>query len=108
MITAVDDTGELYIALLQANSNSSVMELFFTHLIQLLDEKNRRWRQETVILLDGAAYHQSSDIMLFYKEQQLPIMFTGPHSYSGVAIELFFAAFKRADINPRKLPTGKT
>ena len=57
MITAVDDTGELYIALLQANSNSSVMELFFTHLIQLLDEKNRRWRQETVILLDGAAYH---------------------------------------------------
>ena len=84
------------------------MELFFTHLIQLLDEKNRRWRQDTVILLDGAAYHQSADIMLFYKEQQLPVMFTGPHSYSGVAVELFFAAFKRADINPRKLPTGKT
>jgi len=46
-------------------------------------------------------------MMEFYAEQALPIMFTGPHSYAAAPVEMFFAAFKRDDINPRKLPTGK-
>jgi len=33
MITGLDTEGSLFISLLQANSNSSVMEMFFTHLL---------------------------------------------------------------------------
>ena len=31
----------------------------------------------------------------------------GPYSYDAAAAELFFAAFKSADVNPNKVPFGK-
>ena len=60
-----------------------------------------------MILLDGAPYHTSEVMMEFFKEHQVPVMFTGPHSYDASPIELFFAAFKSKDVNPEKLSTGK-
>ena len=39
---------------------------------------------------------------------RFPIMMTGPYSYDVAPAELFFAAFKNADINPRKVPLGKS
>ena len=57
LIVAMDSTGAVYLSMLQANSNSAVMELFFSHLIKLLDKKKKNWRQSTVILLDNAPYH---------------------------------------------------
>ena len=38
---------------------------------------------------------------------RVPIMMMGPYSYDIAPCELFFAAFKSADINPSKVPTGK-
>ena len=107
MIVGLDTSGNVITSLIQANSNSQVMELFFTSLIELLDTENKRWRQVTVILMDGAPYHTSSTMMEFYKKNQMPVMFTGPHSYSSSPVELFFAHFKRDDINPNHLPLGK-
>ena len=34
-------------------------------------------------------------------------MMLGPYSYDAAPAELFFAAFKAADINPNKVPLGK-
>ena len=31
-----------------------------------------------------------------------------PYSYDAAVCELFYAAFKKADINPNKVPMGKT
>ena len=107
MIAALDSHGQVYTSLLQANSNSSVMELFFTHFIRLMNRKNPQWRKETILLLDNAPYHTSKVMMEFYEDHQLPIFFTAPHSYSASPVELFFAHFKKADINPRQLPLGK-
>ena len=108
MITAIDTNGSLYISLLQANSNSNVMEMFYTHFLKLLEKKSKNWRDNTIILQDGAPYHHSSPMMDFYKENQVPVMFTGPHSYDASPIELFFAAFKSQDVNPTHLPLGKS
>ena len=83
------------------------MEMFYCHLLKLLDKKSKNWRSNTIILQDGAPYHHSSTMMNFYRDNQVPIMFTGPHSYDASPIELFFAAFKRQDINPERLTTGK-
>jgi len=83
------------------------MELFFSHYIRLMNGKNPHWRNETVIMMDNAPYHTCNKMMEFYEKYQLPIIFTGPHSYSVSPVELFFAHFKRADINPSNLPTGK-
>ena len=81
--------------------------MYFTNLLKILDKKGKGWRQYTVILLDGAPYHTSDVMMKFFKEYQVPVMFTGPHSYDASPIELFFAAFKSKDVNPEKLSTGK-
>jgi hypothetical protein len=107
MVVALDSEGGVKITLLQANSNSSVMELFFSNFIRMMDDRNRYWRKHHIILMDNAPYHTSNSMMEFYQVHDLPIMFTGPHSYSASPVELYFAAFKKEDINPSKLPTGK-
>ena len=60
-----------------------------------------------MILLDNAPYHKSKSTLKILEELKIPIIFTGPHSYDAAPCELWFAAFKAADINPRHLPTGK-
>ena len=107
MIAALDTDGNSYMTLMQPNSNARTMELFFTNFIKLLDEKDKYWRKTTIIMLDGASYHTSESMMRFYKDNRVPLIFTGPHSYAASPIELFFAAFKKDDINPSKVPTGK-
>ena len=44
----------VYLSLVQANSNSSVMELYYSTLIKLLDKKQPGWRSSTIILTDNA------------------------------------------------------
>jgi len=38
---------------------------------------------------------------------RVSIMMMGPYSYDIAPCELFFAEFKKADINPDKVPAGK-
>ena len=83
------------------------MSVFFVQLVKKLDEENKQRRKDTVILLDNARYHRSKEILTLLKELHIPVLFTGPHSYAAVPIELWFAAFKADDINPRHVPTGK-
>jgi hypothetical protein len=46
-------------------------------------------------------------ILKVYEDLKIPILFSGPHSYSAAPCELWFAAFKAGDINPRRVPTSK-
>ena len=39
---------------------------------------------------------------------QVPLMISGPYGYNCAPCELFFAVFKRADINPRKVKINKS
>ena len=59
MITGLDTRGNVYLSALQANSNSSIMEMFFVRLLEVLDSKDRNWRSNHLILMDGAPYHMS-------------------------------------------------
>jgi transposase len=84
------------------------MEIFFKQLINKLDKERLNWRQHTILLLDNAPYHNSGQTLKMFDEYNIPIMFTGPHSYSAVPIETWFAHFKSVDINPERLPLGKS
>ena len=108
MITGLDSTGQIYLSLLQSNSNAKIMEIFFHSLVRVLDKERADWRENTVVLLDNAPYHTTPHTLKVFKELSIPILFTGPHSYDAAPCELFFAAFKKADINPRRIPTGKS
>ena len=107
MITGLDSRGQVYMSLLQANSNAKVMEIFFQALTRQLDKERPKWRADTVVLLDNASYHSSKTTLTMLTKLQVPVCFTGPHSYDAAPIELWFAAFKSRDINPRHVPTGK-
>ena len=84
------------------------MELFFKSLVRKLSDENPNWQKSNVILIDNAPYHASAAFYDMASGLKLPIIYTGPHSYTASPVETWFAHFKRADINPRHLPTGKT
>ena len=84
-----------------------MMELFFRSLVQRLDQERPNWRKDTVIIVDGAKYHQSKDFLEVAADLRLPYMLLGPHSYDVAPCELVFAHFKKADINPRHVASGK-
>ena len=84
------------------------MEIFFRQLVLKLDAERKNWRKDTVILLDNAPYHSCGPTMKLFEGMDIPILFTGPHSYDAAPCELLFASFKSRDINPNRLPTGKT
>ena len=59
MIVGVDTHGNSYVTLTQSNSNSSIMQIYFLHLVKKLDKIMPNWREKMVILLDGASCHNS-------------------------------------------------
>ena len=103
----MDTNGELYLSLIQSNSNNKVMDIFLRKFVLKLDKENADWWDNTVILLDNAPYHTSDGTINLMRGLNIPVLFTGPHSYDAAPIELLFAAFKSNDINPRHVPSGK-
>ena len=107
MIVALDSTGDVFFSLLQANSNSEIMGIFFQRLVEKLDSERPGWRNTSYILLDNAPYHKSAASLKLFEDLLVPVIYTGPHSYDASPVELFFAAFKAVDVNPRHVKTGK-
>ena len=108
MITGVDMLGNVYLSLTQSNSNKTMMTLFLEQLTLKLDKENSHWRQSTVITFDGASYHKATATKKTLERLRVPIMLMGPYSYEAAPCELFFAAYKADDVNPEKVPLGKT
>ena len=59
MITGIDTLGNIYLSIIQSNSNSQIMELFFRQLVLKLNKDRIDWRDNTIIILDNASYHNS-------------------------------------------------
>jgi hypothetical protein len=107
MILAFDNHGEVYYALTQVNTNSAIMKMYLSQLASRLDVDRPKWREDSIILLDGAPYHMCTEVRLHMLHLRLPIIFTAPSSYDASPVEKFFAYFKNQDINPEMLATGK-
>ena len=104
---ALDSEGRLWSALTQANTDADVMATFLCYLVRQLDRETPGWQENSVILLDNAAWHTNATMRQRLQKMQLPVIYSGPYSYSGAPIELVFAALKLGDLNPERLPTGK-
>ena len=107
MIAGLDTDGNTYVTLTQVNSNSGIMQIYFLALVKKLDKIKPDWREKTVVLLDGASYHNSKSTVQVFEQCKIPVMFLGPHSYNVSPAELYFAWFKKVDLNPRKLAQNK-
>lgn len=69
-------------------------------LIEHLDSIDKSWRQHTIILLDNAPYHRSSQVQEFIDRRDMPIQYLGPYHFKMAPIEMFFAYIKTFDLNP--------
>ena len=108
VILAIDSFGQSYLSLTQANSNSSMMEIFMQELVKKLDAQRPGWREDTILLLDNASYHASVKTIQVMKQLEIPVMFLAPYSYNVAPCELWFGHFKAEDINPDHLKQGPT
>ena len=80
------------------------MGLYLKHLASKLDKERPEWRRKTIILMDGASYHQDAETLSVLEEFRIPVMFLGPHSYDAAPIETFFSWVKRVNLNPEAVP----
>ena len=108
MIVGVDSLANVYLCLTQSNSNKSMMSLFMEELVKKLDKQSPHWRNYTIIQWDGAAYHKALGTQEMLKRLRIPTIMNGPYSYEASSAELFFAEFKRGDVNPNKMALGKS
>ena len=82
MIIGFDTLGNIYASFTQANTDSKIMAIYLRHLIKKLDSEWPNWRLDTVITMDNAPYHVSTETMTILKTLNVPIMFLGPYSYN--------------------------
>jgi len=59
MILGLDTQGSVFLTLVQANSNSKIMEIYLHQIVNTLDEERPGWRQNTLLMWDNAPYHSS-------------------------------------------------
>jgi hypothetical protein len=107
MILGMDSNGAVFVTLLQVNNDKEMMSIYLQHLVKFLDKRNPKWREDSVILLDGAPAHTGDTTMETLKRLKIPAIQTAPYSFSACPVELFFGRFKSTNINPNFLPLGK-
>lgn len=66
MMVGVDNFGEAYLSLLQANTNQYTFAEFIRELVKILDENRPNWRSDTVLLVDGAKMHTTELVKDIY------------------------------------------
>ena len=103
----MDNLGDVFISLLQANSDSEIMEIFLMELVKMLDTEDRHWRRDTIIIWDGASYHKSPRTRSLLEILKIPLMHLGAYSYDMTPSELLFARLKTSDLHPGEVSVGK-
>ena len=73
-----------------------------------LDRDTPKWRENSLMLIDGAVYHTAAKTMELFDELDVPLVVSAPYSYDASPIELYFASLKRGDLNPDHLPLSKS
>lgn len=78
----------------QSNTDSDFFQLFMYHFVKLLDEEQRDWRKDTIILLDNAGYHSSDSTRDMLEKLRVPTVYLGPYAFDSSVVEAFFSYFK--------------
>ena len=107
VIAAIDTNGEVYFASTQVNTDADVFLLFLKKLFDKLSSEEHSWKENTVILVDGASYHHTESVRDFICKSRVTFVLSAPYSYETAPIELFFHLLKRTNLNPNRLAAGK-
>ena len=108
MTAAVDNYGDAYFALIQANNNQYTYGEFVRELTAILDTDRAGWRDDTIWLVDGAKMHSTELVRGIYQKLKIPIMIAPPYSWNLVATETWHALFKSGELNPTGMSLTKS
>ena len=82
MIVAVSTEGQVWLALTQCNTDESVMQMFLSKLAKAFTSQyGSSWRDEIVVVLDGASYHKSQETRTAINYLRIPVVLSSPYSY---------------------------
>ena len=107
LIVAIGSDGKLHYSLTQVNTDHRVFCLFITELVKKLNKEDPSWKDNTIVVIDGASYHTHDDTKELFKQLGVTLAITAPYSYSTSPAELVFARFKQGEINDSLTKTGK-
>jgi len=68
LIAALDTEGRIYYSLTQVNTDQNIVLIFLIHLMEQLDLDHPSWRDDTVILMDGARYHTGTEVREYMRK----------------------------------------
>ena len=95
LIACIGSDGSSLLSMTQVNTDCDVFNVYMTWLVRRLDAQDKNWRDNSVILLDNAPYHVSNASLSHLAFLDVPVILSGPYSYSTAPCELYFAHFKR-------------
>ena len=72
-----------------------------------LQAKDKDWKKQTVLLLDGATYHRSKETRNYLANHGVKVVIGGPYAFSAAPVEYFFSGLKCTDLNPENVSTTK-
>ena len=104
---AICTEGKLYCSLCQINTDHNVFCLFISKLATKLTAEDKNWRDNTLLLIDGAKYQTCEESIRYMKQLGFKVCISAPYSYAGALIEYAFSQLKAVDLNPTGAKTGK-
>lgn len=107
LLMAICTSGNLYCSLTQVTTDHRVFCLFLTKLSERLTKEDKNWRDNTIILCDGAKYQTCEESRKHMIALGLKVCVSSPYAFSATPIEYAFGYFKQVEINPDRLKTGK-
>ena len=107
LIAAVDNLGASYFSVSQTVNNSRTFSTFLQRLVLILDAEDPDWRDETILVLDGALTHRSEETRRAMAALKVPAMIAGPYGFDASPCEKLFALLKVGELNPNDIKTGK-
>ena len=87
--------------------DGGVFSTFLQRLALQLDCEGSDWRNDTLLVLDGAKTHRSEETRRAMAALQLPVMIAGPYGFDGMPAETVFSLLKAGELNPWRTATGK-
>ena len=73
-----------------------------------MDQQDKHWRKDTVLIWDNASYHTAGRTKSLLETLKIPLLFLGPYSYDMAPAELLFAKLKSSDLHPGEIKVGKS
>lgn len=62
-IMGIDTLGNIYASFTQVNTDSKIMAIYLRELTKKLDKERPDWRTNTVITMDNAPWHVSTETL---------------------------------------------